>query len=99
MFGTVISFFKSLGHLLGKALHLIHDLVPEAYLVKGVELVKEAALKFADNADRRAWVASELVALFHIPDHVANLIVELAVGLVKKEAVVLITDAAAAAGV
>jgi hypothetical protein len=96
MFGKIKDFFVGLGHLLAKALHLVHDLVPEEQLARGVELAKEAADKFIDNADRRAYVIEKLVAQFGIPESIARLIVELAVRLLKKEAADLIDKGVAA---
>ncbi len=92
----LIDVFKHLPHWLAKALHLIHDLVPEETLAKGVELVKAAADKFEEHELRRAWVLEELMKV-GLGENVARLVIELAVSLVKKETNQAI-DAGAAAG-
>lgn len=82
---NIVDFFKGIGHLLARAFGLIRRLVPEEQLRRGIELVREAADKFADNADRRAWVSLELQTVFHLPESVANLIVEIALQHVKAD--------------
>jgi hypothetical protein len=81
---AIASFFKGLGHLMGKALHLVHQLVPEEQMAQGKAFVEEAALKFEDNADRRHWVVGKLQAL-GVPESIARLICELGVMILKKE--------------
>lgn len=76
-------FFGNLGHALISIFGLIRKIVPNDQLLRGIELAEAAAIKWTDNAQRRAWVSAELQAQFHIPEYVANLIVELAVAHLK----------------
>lgn len=81
----IIDFFKFLGHELGLVMHLVHEIVPNDQLQQGIALVKQAAVQYEDNQQRREWVAMELMSVFHLPESIARLITELAVSFVKKE--------------
>jgi hypothetical protein len=80
----LVDFFKGIGHLLANAFAIVKKVVPEEQLALGIVLVKQAALKFVDNAERRAWVINQLQSRFHIPESIARLIVELALQHVKQ---------------
>lgn len=60
------------------------DAVPAEVLSKAISLAEEAAVKYADNSDRREWVVQALIAE-HVPESVARLAVELAVNFLKKQ--------------
>src|SRR4051812_16833301 len=91
MFGKFVEFMKTVGHLLAKTFSIIKKLVPEDQLAKAIELVRLAATRFVDNADRREWVVHELMTLLHLPESVARFLTELALQHVKADAI----DAAA----
>ena len=92
----LVDFFKGIGHFLAKTFGLVKKLVPEEQLAQAIELVRQAADKFVDNADRRRWVIAEIQQLFHLPESVARLIVELAVQHVKADVIDKVADAAEA---
>lgn len=79
----IVDFFKGIGRALAAAFGVIKKLIPEAQLLAGLELAEAAALKFTDNAQRRAWVIAELMKRFPIGESIARLIVELAVAQLK----------------
>lgn len=85
VFGSIGNFFKKVGSLIGKALvsagaaGLTEDVVQLALV-----WVRVAATKFTDNAQRREYVVSILVAK-HVPEYIARLAVELAYAFFKKE--------------
>lgn len=85
IFGKLFDFFKRFGSL-GRLLAGLSSLFTEAQLDQAIALVKEAVDKFAglgDNNNRRVWAAAQLVERFHLPQHLANLLVELAVTRIK----------------
>jgi hypothetical protein len=80
----LVDFFKGIGHLLAHAFAIVKKVVPEEQLAAGIALVRQAAQRFVDNAERRNWVIAQLQSRFHIPESIARLIVELAVQHVKQ---------------
>ena len=84
---SILDFFRNVGRALKVVFGLVKKIVPEEQLVKGIELVRMAAVQFVDNHDRREWVVKQLLSLFpFLRESVARLIVELAVQAVKAEA-------------
>ena len=83
---NIKDFFKGIGRALKAVFSLVKKIVPEAHLLAGIELVRQAAVTFTDNAARRDWVVQQLQQRLPIPESVARLIVELAVQHVKAEA-------------
>lgn len=84
----ILSFFKSLPHLILRALDIVHELVPQEVLQHAEDLVRQAADNaLFNNAQRREWVVEELLKAFPIlPERAARMAVELALSLVKKKA-------------
>lgn len=82
---NIKDFFKKIGHGFLSIYHAVEKVIPEEYLVLGVPLVKEAAIKFAENSNRREWVVHELVTRVHLPESIARIIVEVALHRVKDE--------------
>lgn len=70
---------------LDRAKKVVEKFVPDFLVEKAVEKVHEAKLLFQDNSERRAWVVKFLMTELHVPESLANLAVELAVQMVKKE--------------
>lgn len=80
---NIVDFFRGIGHALAAAFGVVKKLVPEDAMISGLELVKEAALKFTNNEKRREWVVKALQKRFPLSESVARLIVELAVAQLK----------------
>lgn len=76
-------FFKGLSRVFKGLFRKIAEVVPEEYLVHGIQLVEDAAVRFMDNRSRREWVINQLMTRFHIPESVARLVTEMAVTAVK----------------
>lgn len=75
---------KPLGKWVKKAMGFVEKYVSDENLAKAVALVKIARDKFLDNELKKAFVLGELLKL-GISGSMANLILELAVAIVKKE--------------
>lgn len=84
-FSSFGSFFKRLGSILLSAFDAAGgNGLTDQIVQLALTFVKEAAVKFADNTERREWVVAQLVAK-GIPESLARLGVELAVQLLKRE--------------
>lgn len=79
------SFFKKIATYIGRAVHVVQQVVPEELQAAAVEYVREATTRFIDNLERREAVVKQLQERFHVSESVARLTVELAVQIVKKE--------------
>lgn len=75
---------KPVGKWVKKAFNFVEKYVSDEMLEKAVSLVKAARDKFPTSPERRDWVVAELMKI-GLPEHLARLAVELAVGIVKKE--------------
>jgi hypothetical protein len=85
MFGFLGSFFKSVGKVLGKALSLAAKVgLDDAVVALALKWVKVADQKYVSNPEKREWVVSILVQR-GIPERIARIAVELALGLLKDE--------------
>jgi hypothetical protein len=74
-----------IGRLAKKAFGFAQEAgLTDGLIEKALELVKDAATRFDDNADRREWVIAALRAI-GIPENIARLALELAVQIWKKE--------------
>lgn len=82
---NIKDFFKKIGKSMTSIFHAVESVIPHEYLTAGIALVKEAAVKFVDNAAKREWVVQELVTKLHIPESIARVIVEAALHKVKDE--------------
>lgn len=71
-----------MGFLSGLLRAILHGVSP-ALLKKALGLVAQAAVLFADNAERREWAVKELIQ-HGLSESLARFLVELAVRLVKK---------------
>lgn len=91
-----MSFLKSLQNLLthlGSAIvsalgHATLRGLSDDVVNAAVTYVKEATTaenSVLNNKEKRAYVADKLIGIFHIPESIANLAVELAVQAVKAE--------------
>lgn len=80
MFGWL----RSVGKWVKKAVGFVEKYVSDETLMKAVSLVREMRDKYDTNEERREAAVRVLVAT-KVPENVARLAVELAVGLVKKE--------------
>lgn len=80
MFG----WFKKLGSWLTKAVKFVEDKVSDDNIAFAVAWVRVAREKFTSGAERREFVVNLLKAK-GVPENIARLVVEIAVGLVKAE--------------
>jgi pimeloyl-CoA synthetase len=80
MFG----WFKKLGSWLSKAVKFVEEKVSDENISMAVAWVKVAREKFVDQSERREFVVKLLKAK-GVPENLARLAVEIAVGLVKAE--------------
>lgn len=84
-FGSIGSFFKKLGVLIGEAFVAAGAKgLTDEWVKEALSLVKVAATMFVDNASKREWVVAALVSR-GVPESVARLALELSVQLFKKE--------------
>jgi len=79
------SFFGKIKSFVERAVGLVKQYVPEEVLTAAVDYVRRLESSTLDNATRRQQASAFLMAKFHLPESVANLAVELAVNIVKKE--------------
>lgn len=83
------SFVTHLGSAVLQALgHATARGLSDAVLNSAIGFVKDAATaegSVLNNVEKKNYVAKKLVVLFHLPESVANLAVELAVQAVKAE--------------
>jgi hypothetical protein len=70
--------FASLGKYLAK-------FVTDAQIDIAIDVVRDAADRFIENADRREWAVKELQGRVHVPEAVARWLVETAVIAVKAQ--------------
>jgi hypothetical protein len=85
MANAFLDFFISIGKLIKKGLSAAKDNGLDDALVESVlPLVREAAILFLDNAERRNYVIKILVAK-GVPESVARIALELALQIIKKE--------------
>lgn len=83
--GSIGGFFKKIGIVIKDAFIAANGKgLTDAVVSLALVFVKEAATKFADNAEKREWVVGLLVAK-GVPESIARLAVELAYQLFKKE--------------
>lgn len=83
--GSIGSFFKKVGKLIGSAFLAAGGRgLTDSVVALALIFVKEAAGKFTDNTEKREYVVAILVKR-GIPESIARLAVELAVSLFKKE--------------
>lgn len=84
---SFMDFLKSVGHIFQNIFTIIKKVVPEPVLELAIAKAQEAATKFVDNADRRAWAIGELMKVPGVSESVARLAVELAVQHIKADAI------------
>ena len=75
---------KPVGKWLKTALNFVEKYITDENVELAVGWVAVAQAKFSDNSSRREFVVSILMNR-GIPEHIARLLVELAVGIVKKD--------------
>ena len=85
LLSSISGFFKKVVGLISKALTAavgagLSDLI----VSKALAYVKQAANKFADNAEKREWVIQQLMRA-KVPESIARLAVELAYQLYREE--------------
>lgn len=80
----MFNWLKPIGKWLKKALSFIETYITDENVELAVKWVAVAKEKFSDNSSRREFVVSILMNK-GIPEHLARLIVEIAVGIVKKD--------------
>lgn len=78
------NFFKSVGRFLTRALSFVETYVTDENIEMALAWARVAAAKFSSNDARREFVVSMLVSR-GVPENIARLAVEIAVGLLKKE--------------
>lgn len=86
MSNPFVKFFKALGRGFSKLGHLlagISHLFTEAQLDFALDVVHAAVDKFPGNANRKTWATHMVMTELHLPEHLANLLVELAVTQIK----------------
>ncbi len=84
IFGNMFGWLKPLGGFLKKAIGFVEKYVTDETIELAVGWVKVAEHTITDNDARREFVIKMLVGR-GIPEHLARLAVELAVGIYKKE--------------
>jgi hypothetical protein len=82
---NIKAFFLGMADSLKKAFHIVKAIVPADQLEHGIELVRDAAIKFADNPSRKQFVVTALMGRFGVSESIGNLITEMAVQVVKSE--------------
>jgi hypothetical protein len=93
----VLEFFKGIGHLMGRAMGVIKENVPEELLEKGLAYVLQAEGKAIENALKRDWVLVQLEQLPGVNENTARLVIELAVAEIKRRAAEATAKAVASA--
>ena len=87
VFKAIGRFFTGVGALIVKAMNFAQERgLDDALVAHAMWLVREAAGRYIDNAERNQWAVNELRRnLRAIPESVAKLAIELAVQAVKAE--------------
>lgn len=80
----ISDFFRKSRTLVDRAYHGLKEHVGAGVLSVGVDLARKAETQFVDNSAKREWVVRQLTAKGW-DEHVARLVVEIAVFLIKKE--------------
>jgi hypothetical protein len=75
---------KPLGNFLKRAVGFVQTYVTDENIQLALGWARVAASKYSDNATRREFVVSILVTR-GVPENIARIAVEIAVGLLKKE--------------
>jgi hypothetical protein len=78
------SFLVPIGRFLKRALGFVQTYATEENIELALGWVRVAANKFSDNAARREFVVSILINR-GLPENVARMLVEIAVGMLKAE--------------
>lgn len=77
-------FLRRVGRTFRTAVALIYQHIDPDDLDHAIDLVRGAAIRFVDNAERREWVVRRLMER-GFPESLARLLVELAVRTLKDE--------------
>ena len=80
----MFNWLKPVGKFLKKALNFVETYITDENVELAVKWVTVAKDKFTDNSSRREFVVSILMNK-GIPENLARIMVELAVGIVKKD--------------
>ncbi len=90
---NILDLFKTIGKAFASVGKFVVRFVSDAQLDIAIAIVKDAAVKFLDNEQRRAFAVAEVQARLSLPENRARWLVETAVLAVKAKAIEAIEDA------
>lgn len=76
---------SALGNILWRIFKAIRSEITDEQWAIAVQIVKDAAVKFPDNAQRREWAVAKLMSFTNLPESVSRWLVETAVQSLKRK--------------